>query len=59
MKLRDFLDLYDGVGIVCINDDNLNCLCYGDIWNVNIYDFENREVVLFGFYDNKLYVRVR
>ena len=59
MKLKDFLDLYDGAGIVCINDDNLNCLCYGDIWNVNIYYFENRKVVLFGFYDNKLYVRVR
>ena len=59
MKLRDFLDLYDGAGIICINDDNLDNLCYGDIWNVKLDDFENCEVIAFGFYDNELCVRVR
>ena len=33
MKLRDFLELYDNWnGVLVINDDNLNCLCYGDFW---------------------------
>lgn len=60
MKLRDFLELYDNWnGVLVINDDNLNCLCYGDFWNAKISDFENREVVAFGFYDNELCVRVR
>ena len=59
MKLKDFLALYDDAGIICINDDNLNCLCYGDIWNTKLDDFENCEVVSFGFYDNELCVRVR
>lgn len=27
MKLRDFLELYNGAGTICINDDNLNCIC--------------------------------
>lgn len=60
MKLRDFLELYDNWnGVLVINDDNLNCLCYGDFWNEKISDFENHEVVAFGFYDNELCVRVR
>ena len=60
MKLRDFLKLYDDRNsILVINDDDLNCLCYGDFWNVKISDFEDREVVAFWFYDNELYVRVR
>lgn len=31
MKLRDFLGLYDNWnGVLVINDNNLNCLYYGD-----------------------------
>lgn len=37
MKLKDLLVLYDGSGTLCINDDELNCLCKGDIWNVTLY----------------------
>lgn len=60
MKLGNFLDLYDNWnGVLVINDDNLNCLYYGDFWNIGISDFENREVAAFGFYDNELRVRVR
>lgn len=33
MKLKDFLTLYDGHGTICINDDNLNCVCKGNFWN--------------------------
>ena len=60
MKLCDFLNLYDNWnGVLVINDDNLDCLYYGNFWNAKISDFENREVVAFGFYDNELCVRVR
>ena len=60
MKLRDFLNLYDNWnGVLVINDDNLDCLYYGNFWSIKISDFENREVVAFGFYDNELCVRVR
>ena len=59
MKLKDLLTLYDGSGTLCINDDELNCLCNGKIWNVTLYDLENCEVVSFGVYDNELCVRVR
>lgn len=59
MKLKDLLVLYDGSGTICINDDNLNCICKGNIWNAKLYDFEHCEVVTFGFYDNELCVRVR
>ena len=59
MKLKDLLVLYDGSGTLCINDDKLNCLCKGDIWNVTLYDLEHCEVTSFGVYDNELCVRVR
>lgn len=59
MKLKDFLAMYDGHGTICINDDNRNCICKGNFWNPKLHDFENCEVVSFGFYDNELCVRVR
>jgi hypothetical protein len=47
-------------GIVCVNDDNLNCIVKGNLFVVlskdNLYEME---VVAFGFYDNELCVRVR
>lgn len=59
MKLKDLLTLYDGHGTICINDDNLNCITKGNLWNPKLYDLEHYEVVSFGFYDNELCVRVR
>lgn len=60
MKLCDFLGLYDNWDdVLVINDDNLDRLYYGNFWSIKISDFENREVVAFGFYDNELCVRVR
>lgn len=60
MKLCNFLNLYDNWDdVLVINDDNLDCLYYGNFWSIKISDFENREVVAFGFYDNELCVRVR
>lgn len=59
MKLKDLLVLYDGHGTICINDDNLNCITKGNLWNPKLYDLEYYEVVVFGFYDNELCVRVR
>lgn len=61
MKLREFLDMYDNWnGIICVNDDNLNCIIKGNPYVVlshkNLYEME---VVSFGFYDNELCVRVR
>ena len=61
MKLREFLNMYDNWnGIICVNDDNLNCIIKGNPYVVlsygNLYDME---VVAFGFYDNELCVRVR
>lgn len=58
MKLKDLLVLYDGAKAICINDNNLNCIYNGNIWNPRLYDFEHREVISFGFYDNELCVRV-
>lgn len=58
MELKDLLVLYDGVKDICIKDNNLNCIYKGDIWNPRLYDFEHREVISFGFYDNELYVKV-
>lgn len=61
MKLREFLNLYDNWnGIICVNDDDLNCIIKGDPYvvlsNGNLFEME---VVSFGFYDNELCVRVR
>lgn len=59
MELKDLLVLYDGAGIICINDNNLNCIYKGSIWNSKLYDFEHYEVVSFFVYDNELCVKVR
>lgn len=59
MKLKDLLVLYDGIGTICINDDNLGCIFKGNFWSSDLYDFDDYEVIAFGFYDNELCVRVR
>ena len=61
MKLRKFLDMYDNWnGIICVNDDNLNCIVKGNpdvvLSHGNLFAMK---VVSFGFYDNELCVRVR
>lgn len=59
MELRDFLNLYDGHGKICVNDNNLRRVFIGNIFAAKICDYKNCEVVSFGFYDNELCVRVR
>ena len=61
MKLKDFMNLYDGWnGKSVINNDDLSLLVKGltlDIVENN--KWSDMEVVSFGFYDNELCVRVR
>lgn len=72
MKLKDFLKLYDNRnGTIKINDDNLETIVIGDTVGImyghcafaqSRYSYSqlwNKEVVTFGFYDNKLCIRVR
>lgn len=59
MELKDLLALHDTNGIICINDDNLNCIFKGNIWSPKLYDLEHRKVVCFGVYDNEFCVRAR
>lgn len=60
MELKDLLALHDANGIICINDDNLNCIFKGrNIRSPKLYDLEHRKVVCFGVYDNEFCVRIR
>ena len=58
MKLRDFLNLYDGNIKVIVNNNNLKRIFAGNIFGARISDYKHCEVISFGFYDNELCVRV-
>lgn len=39
MKLNDFLNLYDGHGKICVNDNNLRRVFIGNIFEAKICDY--------------------
>lgn len=62
MTLKAFLNLYDNWYniIVQVNDNNLQPIVKGNPFEVLSHeDVGNKEVVVFGVYDNELYVRVK
>lgn len=58
MKLRNFLNLYNGNIKVIVNNNNLKRVFAGNIFGARISDYKHCEVISFGFYDNELCARV-
>lgn len=59
MKLKDLLDYFDGsLDMICINDNNLSLLYVGKIFSPKYDVYNDYNVASFGFYDNKLCVRI-
>lgn len=64
MRLRDLLDLYDNWNNnIVINNDELvpilKCRIFTLYDNGDLDDFLDCRVVVFGFYDNELTVRIK
>ena len=71
MKFKQFMEMYDNWnGTTKVNDDNLNTIVIGHTLKImeriptlnGVENYEKlfeMEVVAFGFYDDKLCVRVR
>ena len=62
MNFYEFMNMYDNWnGNVVINDDELNPLVEGNIYDIMVKrrDLHNREVIAFGFYDGVMTVRIK
>lgn len=64
MRLKDLLDVYDNWdNDVVINDDDLEPILKGRIMNLyddgKMDDLLDWDVVVFGFYDGEIAVRIR